>query len=405
LDILKVWARRYLWGAAILCLLLVAACGPAPLGTSWPALSTINDECGGKNTLGILVAFNDRIAMVNPATGQDMVLLTQDCNPRPLDSEGKPKIWEVKPGNNKQFYTTPIQLDSANLLAVAYDQHMFRIELASARTDDTEGTPIDGIIGHSVTDPVANDKFIFVPLNAKNVVALDRNTLDVQWTFPTEHGVWAKPLLLDNVLYLACLDHNLYAVNADTGEEIWHVDLGGALTSTPLAYNGHLYIGTFTRNIYEISMDGQIVTQYATDDWVWGTPVVVDDILYDGDLGGTVYALDTRNNLKEIWKQKVAQGAIRATPLIVGDVMLVASRDQNLYWLNRADGTPVKDSDGTPLKRQLDSPILSDILLIQPGEDVDIPEPYVVVSTLSTAQALVAYTLDNGQRVWEYKFQ
>src|ERR1041385_7684673 len=118
---LKFLARRHLLGAAILCLMLAAACGPAPRGTGWPAISTVNNPCGDKNTLGILVAFNDRIVMVNPANGQEMPLLNQDCSPRPADSDGKPRLWEVKPGNSKQFYTAPLELDSSNLLAIAYD--------------------------------------------------------------------------------------------------------------------------------------------------------------------------------------------------------------------------------------------------------------------------------------------
>lgn len=402
---LKFLARRHLLGAAILCLMLVAACGPAPLGTGWPAISTVNNTCGDKNTLGILVAFNDRIVMVNPANGQEMTLLNQDCSPRPVDSDGKPRLWEVKPGNNKQFYTAPLEIDSSNLLAIAYDQSIFHIELSSARPEDTTGTPIPGITGHAVADPVANDKFIFVGLNSKDLVALDKKTLDVQWKLTTDHGVWAKPLLADNVLYVASLDHFLYAVNADTGDVLWKVDLGGAVTSPPLLYNSHLFIGSFSRTLYEISTDGQIVNQYTTEDWMWGTPTVDNDILYTADLGGTVYALDVKNNLKEVWKQKVAAGAIRATPVIAGDVIIVAARDQKVYWLKRADGTPVQDEGGNPLVRQLDSPILSDILLIQPGDNVDISKPYVVVSTLSTDQILVAYALDNGEREWSYKFQ
>ncbi len=402
---LKFWTRRRLWGAAILLLLVTAACGPAPLGTGWPAISTINTSCGGKDTLGILVAFNDRIDMVSPVNGQLMPLLNDQCQTRPPDADGTAKIWEVKPGNNKQFYSNPVQLDASNLLAVAYDQSLYHIDLAAARPDDANGTPIPGITGHAVTDPVVNDKYIFVGLNSNNLVALDKNNYDVAWTLPTDHGVWGKPLLADNVLYVPSLDHNLYAVNADTGEQLWKVDLGGAVTGTPLLYNGNLYIGSFARQLYEISLTGQIVSQYTSDDWMWGTPVVDQNVLYTADLGGTVYALDPANGLKEIWKQKVAGGSIRATPVIAGDVIIVAARDQKVYWLNRADGTPVKDADGNPLVRQLDSPILSDILLIQPGDNVAIPKPYIVVSTLSTDQILVAYTLDNGERVWSYKFQ
>ena len=33
-------------GAAILCVVIVAGCGPAPLGTGWPAISLMTSECG-----------------------------------------------------------------------------------------------------------------------------------------------------------------------------------------------------------------------------------------------------------------------------------------------------------------------------------------------------------------------
>jgi hypothetical protein len=106
-----------------------------------------------------------------------------------------------------------------------------------------------------------------------------------------------------------------------------------------------------------------------------------------------------------VWVQKVAAGAIRATPLIVDNVIIVGARDQKLYWLNRTDGSPKMGPDGKPLVRELTAPILSDILLIQPSDSVAIPKPYIVVSTTSTTQLLAAYTLDNGESKWSYNFQ
>lgn len=405
MEILKFWMRRPLVGLALVALVLLAACGPAPLGTGWPAVAVVNNECGGNATSVIMVAFNDRIVLVNPADGKDLILLNQDCEPRPPDSEGKPKVWDFRAANREQFYTTPLVLDATTLLAVAYDQKLFRVEMSTARAEDTVGTPISGYTGHAVTDPTMSDELIYIGLNSKDLVALDRENLDVIWTFKTEHGVWGKPLLQDNTLYFSSLDHNLYAVNAETGEGLWTLDLQGATTGTPLFYNGHLYIGSFVRKLFEVSLDGQIVNEFTTDDWVWGTPVVADDILYFADLGGTVYALDTTQKLSLVWKRKVATGAIRATPVIADDIVIVASRDQKIYWLNRKDGTQALDTEGQPLLRELDSPILSDILLLQPSEQMKISEPYVVVSTLSPSHALVAYALDNGERIWEYGFK
>jgi hypothetical protein len=109
--------------------------------------------------------------------------------------------------------------------------------------------------------------------------------------------------------------------------------------------------------------------------------------------------------LAEIWKQKVATSAIRATPLITGDTIIVASRDQKLYWLNRADGTVRNDSEGQPLVRDVQSPILSDVLLVQPSDTLDIKEPYVIVSTQANDKILVAYALSTAAQKWAYALQ
>jgi outer membrane protein assembly factor BamB len=405
LNIRQFFARPTLWGALVLVSLAVAACGPAPLGTGWPSVSLFNSVCGDKTSVNIMVSYNDRIVEVNPADGTPVVLKDAKCVNRPPDDQGKLRPWDFRPTGNKQFYTAPLSLDDQNLLAISYDQHLYKIDTTLAQATVADGRTIDGYSGHAVTDMIADANFVYVALNAKDVVALDRNTLDVKWKTTTDHGVWSKPLLQDGVLYFSSLDHFLYAVDAKTGEQKWKIDLLGAATGTPLFANGKLYVGSFARQLFEISTDGKILNQKPTNDWVWGTPVIDSNILYVGDLGGSLYAFDTANNLQPVWVQKVATGAIRATPLIVGDVIIVGARDQKLYWLERADGTPVIESDGKPLVRELSAPILSDILLIQPGDGVDIPKPYIVVSTTSTTQLLVAYTLDNGEQKWFYNYQ
>ena len=405
LNIRQFVSRPSLWGVLVLFSLALAACGPAPLGTGWPAISLYNSVCGGKTTETILVAYNERVVQVNPADGKAVVLKNDKCENRPPDSEGKLRAWDFRATGAKQFYTNPLALDDQTLLAISYDQRLYKIDNTLAQPSNADGQTIDGYSGHAVTDMVASADMIFVAPNAKDVVALDRSTLDVKWKTSTEHGVWGKPLLVDSTLYFSSLDHFLYAVDAGTGEQKWKIDLLGAVTSPPLFANGKLYIGSFARQIFEISTDGKILNQKPTTDWVWGTPVIDNGILYIGDLSGMLYAFDTANNLEPVWQQKIANGAIRATPLIVGDVIVVGARDQKLYWLNRADGTAIIESDGKPLVRELSAPILSDILLIQPGDGVDIPKPYIVVSTTSTSQLLVAYTLDNGESKWSYNFQ
>lgn len=397
--------RRRLLGAVVLCVLLIAGCGPAPLGTGWAAISLVTTECNSTPTQSIMLAYNDRIVLVS-ADGKVKPLVDKDCKER-TDSEGKVRPWDFRGGAQNLFFTTPLKIDGQTLLTIAYNQHIFKIDTERAEADNPTGSPIPDLSGHTVADVVQNGDLLYLGLSAKNLVALHADDYTVAWTVETEHGVWSKPLLHDNTLYFTSLDHFLYAADAQTGDLKWKLDLEGALTSTPLYDDttGHLFLGSFARKLFEVSLDGQVVNQYETTDWVWGTPTIVDGTLYAADLGGNVYALDPANKLAEIWKQKVASGAIRGTPLITADTIVVASRDQKLYWLNRADGTIKEDSENQPMVRDVQSPILSDVLLVEPSDSVRIDEPYVIVSTLANDKILVAYSLKTAGQKWAYALQ
>ncbi|MBI5669200.1 MAG: PQQ-like beta-propeller repeat protein [Chloroflexi bacterium] len=394
MNIVKVLSRHRLLGAAILSMFLLAACGPAPLGTSWAGLTTVGDQ------QYILVAFNDRLTMVDPVDGKTVRLRNAEGEIR-LDDSGNPRLWDIRQGQN-QFFATPVLEGENSLLVAGYHQVLYNVDLPTARIENGEGTPIPSNTGNLVADPVVSDDLIYVGLSTKNLVALNRDDYSLAWTAETEHGVWSKPVLVDDTLYFTSLDHNLYAVDARTGASRWTLDLQGAAPASPAYVDGKLYIGSFARKVFEVSTEGKILNSYDTLDWVWNTPTVKDGILYTADLVGNVYALDTTDNLREVWKVRPSTMAIRPSPLVTENYVLVASRDQKLYWLNRDDGTIVSDSEGRPLVREMQAPIFSDILLIEPTEANGITEPMVVVSTLSPGQMLVAYSLEEGRFLWTH---
>jgi outer membrane protein assembly factor BamB len=160
--------------------------------------------------------------------------------------------------------------------------------------------------------------------------------------------------------------------------------------------NDFLYVGSFGNRVYKISLEGDIVAEFTTRDWVWGSPAITEDgsMLYVGDASGWMYALDiTGDEFREVWSRQVAQRAIFATPLIAGDSLIVASRDRRAYWLNREDGVEV-------FNRELAGEVLANPLLVGEGETVSVP--LVIISTMANQEALVAFTLDTGERRWVY---
>lgn len=394
LNIVKSLSRHRLIGAAILSILLLAACGPAPLGTSWAGLTTVDHQ------QYIVLAFNDRLTMVDLADGKTAALRNAEGEIR-LDDNGNPRLWDIRQGQN-HFFAAPVVEDDNSLLVAGYNQVLYNVDVPTARIENGTGTPIPSNTGNLVADPVVSEDLIYVGLSTRNLVALNRDDFSLAWTVQTQHGVWSKPVLVEDTLYFTSLDHNLYAVNARNGDVRCTFNLEGAAPASPAYADGKLYVGSFARKIFEVSTGCELLNTHDTVDWVWNTPVVKDGILYAADLVGNVYALDTANDLKEVWKVRPSNMAIRPSPLVTDDYVLVASRDQKLYWLSRADGSLVSDTEGRPLVREMQSPIFSDILLIEPNEENGISEPMVVVSTLSPGQMLVAYSLEEGRFLWTH---
>lgn len=386
---------------AILLGLLVSSCVPIRLEASWPSLSIVQD------TGDILLTYNDRIVLVEPETGDLVSLRNADGEVR-LDEEGNPRVWEFTgtEGQPRQFYSSPLQLNDETLLIATYNNRlMYEVDLPTARIIDSTEVNLPGQV---LADLVQAEGTLYVGISERNLLALDSLNFEQLWQFETGQGVWSSPVIVDDTLYFASLDHHIYALDPDTGEQKWGLDLQGAAAGKPLYHEGHLYIGSFAGKIFDISENGEILAEYATDQWVWGAPAIVDGVLYAADLGGTVYALEIRNGgFSELWRNKISDRGVRATPLVADEYVIVGSRDHKAYWLERETGRVVQD-EGTVENvqnfrvRELAGEILSDMLLIEPGETVGIPEPYVIMSSVANQELLVAFKVSNGERMWTY---
>lgn len=365
----------------------------AQLGTSWAGVTLLSSGTE------VVFAYEDNLAVVDIVEGEAAPLTDSEGFPR-LDDSGNPLVWEVSGRDlqNVQFFASPLEYADDVLLTMTLDRRLLKFDLPSARLIDTEGVLVEGR-GSAVTPLLRADDVLFVGLQER-LSALDAETFDTLWSLETQHGVWSEPFVLDEIAYFTSLDHYLYAIEIASGDVLWSLDLGGASAGTP-AYDPEtesLFIGTFESRVLKVSLDGEVTASYETDQWVWGSPVLVDGMLYVSDLDGMVYKLDpeTLTEGDNGWKSQVANGAIRTTPLVFGDYVVVGSRDQSVYWLNRDTGNEV-------FKRALDGEVLANLLYVEQDDELGIEMDMIVVSTLSNRELLVAFEADNGERLWTYR--
>jgi outer membrane protein assembly factor BamB len=343
------------------------------------------------------MAYNDRIILVNAANGLQIEMKDEDGSVV-VDNEGKTVKWQLTGEQNApaNFFATPVLLDENTLIAATYEGKLLRVDVqdASVKSSSTlmTGQLIagGGCTGNCIlTDLLLQDDTLYVAGLNHDVFAVEPSDLTVRWTFPTEHGVWSKPVAGDGVVYFTSMDHFLYGVDIDTGEELWKLDLGGAIAGSPVLSDDTLYVGNLARKVFAVSTDGEIIAEYTTEDWVWGTVNVVDSVVYTADLSGNVYALDAENNLQLLWKQKAAPMGIRPTPLLVGNDVIVASRNGSVYWLD-------KNTGAVRFPKEIGAEILSDLLYIE------LNRPIVVVSTVANDRLLVGLYADGSGEAFRY---
>ena len=371
--------------------LFITGCVGTRIGVDWPAIALINYNGQDK----IMVAFNQRVSMIEPSNGQRTALVNTEGQVR-VDEQGNPRPWQVEGSTfeNAQFYAIPsVSDDGETLYLPAYNSRILTIDLLTATATSNLGFSLDDAV---IDSAVQSDTMYFVPLQTTGIVALDRETFNVAWNFAAQEGVWTSPLLADDVLYVPALNHSLYALDATSGTLLWELDLEGALSSTPLLYEDHLYIGSFSHVLYKISLDGEIVDSYTSRNWIWSTPALFAETLYISDLSGYIHAVDPVT-MTEIWSVRPAERGVRAAPVVTEQYVIAASRDGRVYWLDRGTGELVfsREIEGRP-------EILSDILLVERDPDSGIPESLIVVGTSDPGRMIAAFTLENGRASWVY---
>jgi outer membrane protein assembly factor BamB len=126
------------------------------------------------------------------------------------------------------------------------------------------------------------------------------------WSLPVRQGaedhaggVWGTPALDRGVLYVPTNYGDLIALDRKTGRELWRLHLAGP---------------------------------------TWGSPVVVDGVLLEGDCSGTLHAFDVsrqRVQPPELWRIRLG-GCIESTPAVFEGKIWIGTRGGGLYAIGDA---------------------------------------------------------------------
>ena len=202
---------------------------------------------------------------------------------------------------------------------------------------------------------------IIAPNADYNTYAFDsQGTL--KWKFAGEQAFWAAAVSDGKTVFIPSMDHHLYAVDLQSGAQKWAVDVNGSLVASALlAEDGTLYVGSLANEVTSISGNGQINWTFPTEKEIWGTPALKDGIVYVGDMGGKIYAIDAATGSSK-WTID-AEGAVIGSGAVIPNGVVFANEDGKVFLLN-AEG--VKEWTQTITGKLYGKLVVSDELIIVP---------------------------------------
>jgi len=322
------------WRLSVVLLVLVLVSGCAGGGgrhQSWPGLLESNGT--------LYVANLEHVQALNSETGKVLWGF-----PSEEDSGAGP------------FYSVPLLApdvaDNGLLLVAGFkDKTVYGLALgASPAERPDELWRFDGAAGQYVgTGTVAGDLFIIGNGDGK-VYALNLEDGAKLWEYATEDRVWAKPLVIDDRVYVASLDHFLYVLDLNSGAELWRFEAEGSISATPVLAGGDIWIGDFGSKLYQIDLEAQeVVWTFEANDWLWATPIEGDGVLYFADVSGNVYALNISDHMM-VWDAPASVGdVVHGRPALSPDgaLLYVAGFERGgLHAIDTATGN-VRTSWGT----------------------------------------------------------
>ncbi|XP_008547478.1 beta-alanine-activating enzyme isoform X2 [Microplitis demolitor] len=223
-----------------------------------------------------------------------------------------------------------------NIFIGSYDHFVYCISLEGSLVWKRK------VYGSTLATPLVQtetDTVIFSLLNA-DCICMDQKTGDVLWKYQSESSIFSTPNILSNTLILADVRGNVVGLDINNGNEVWNFSISGFIFSDIVistddstecfiftSKNGFIYKYRFDENKYpKLHYQIDLGSSIATTPWIDKNFMVA--VKEDGELRAI--------NLKDgkFLSHFKLNGDCFSSPVIHNDLIVVGSRDDNIYILS-----------------------------------------------------------------------
>lgn len=140
----------------------------------------------------------------------------------------------------------------------------------------------------------------------------------------------AAPVGQDGVLILTVRNGELHAFDSAAREVRWSYDLDGEVYGSPALWQGRVFVASWGRTLHCLAWSsGDDLWEQQLPAAVTASPVVAGGILYVACESGEVLAFDARSGTP-LWHDRASHGPIQASPLPLGNRLIVAALDGSI---------------------------------------------------------------------------
>jgi outer membrane protein assembly factor BamB len=159
----------------------------------------------------------------------------------------------------------------------------------------------------------------------------------------------------------------IFAVDAASLETLWSEDLGAAIPGSPVfGPDGMIYVTSFSNKMERLDpATGARSAVVETENWVWNGPTVAGETLYFGDVAGNFYSFDLPAG-QLTWTPIKLDNAITAGPLVVDELVLVATESGDVYEVDAEGQSKIwSDAEGSVYTTPV---IAGELILVAPTQ-------------------------------------
>jgi len=147
---------------------------------------------------------------------------------------------------------------------------------------------------------------------SRGLYALDADTGEEKWVYPTDMPLGHSPTVHEGVVYVGGSDRKIHAIDAITGQGLWTFQAGAGFDTNPLVVEGKVFAGNRDGTFYAIYSEGDqagtLAWKYETQGPILFSAAYKEGVVYFASDDSHAYALDAQTG-QLVWKSAKLPGA------------------------------------------------------------------------------------------------